>query len=78
MTRFTERWTWRRKAEILTALDNGSVTPADILDLYGISAEELAAWQRDRERHGDRGLRTTQLHYYRPERLRPRPPTKKG
>lgn len=63
-----QRWTIRRKAQVLVDLREGTVTPATLAALHGITAEELAAWRRDFAAHGRRGLRTTRIVAYRRQR----------
>ena len=59
------RWTVRRKAEVVRAVRGGWVPIEEVCELYGISAEELLAWERDLDRHGIPGLRTTRYQIYR-------------
>lgn len=68
VTRFPERWTIRRKQDLLKALDSGITTPAIAAALHDISAEELAAWRRDFASDGIKGLRATRVGYYRRKR----------
>ena len=64
------RWTTLRKAEIIEAIQNGHLTPAQAMGQYGLSEEELAAWTRDYLAHGSAGLRATKLQQYHPSRSR--------
>ena len=59
------RWTVRRKAEVVRAIRGGWVPIEEVCELYGISAEELFAWERDLDRYGIPGLRTTRYQIYR-------------
>ena len=64
----TRRWTIRRKAALLEALQRGALTPEEALQRYALSLEELRAWERDLERYGLYGLRATRLQVYRATR----------
>ena len=64
------RWTPKRKAEIVEAIQNGRLTLAKAMDRHGLSEEELAAWMRDYLTHGLDGLRVTRLQQYHPRRSR--------
>jgi hypothetical protein len=55
----TERWTARRKAEVIAAVQGGLLTVDEACDRYRMSVEELASWMRTEERLGVRGLRVT-------------------
>ena len=65
------RWTTLRKVEIIEALQNGHLTPAQAMGQRGLSEEELAAWTRDYLAHGGAGLRATKLQQYHPRRSKP-------
>ena len=60
-----QRWTPSRKAAVVSAVNAGEVTRAEICRRYQISAEEFLSWQRDYETHGLHGLRSTRLQIYR-------------
>jgi transposase-like protein len=62
---FTTRWTPRKKAAVILAIQNGTVTAEEVCKTCALSAEELAAWRRDYEAHGVPGLRSTRLQIYR-------------
>jgi transposase-like protein len=64
------RWTTMRKAEIIEAIQSGSLTPTEAMCQHGLSEEELAAWMRDYLSHGRAGLRVTKLQQYHPRRPR--------
>ena len=51
------RWTFRRKAEIVAAVQAGTVTATELELRHGISAEELATWITAYDAHGLDGLR---------------------
>ena len=55
----TERWTARRKAEVIAAVQGGLLTVDEACERYRMSVEELASWMRTEERLGVRGLRVT-------------------
>ena len=59
------RWTVRLKAEVVRAVRGGWVPIDEVCRLYGISAEEFVAWERDLDRYGVPGLRTTRYQIYR-------------
>jgi transposase-like protein len=51
------RWTFRRKAEIVAAVQAGTVTATELELRHGISAEELATWIKAYDTYGPDGLR---------------------
>jgi hypothetical protein len=59
------RWTVRLKAELVGAVRGGWVPIDEVCRLYGISADEFVAWERDLDRYGVPGLRTTRYQIYR-------------
>ena len=59
------RWTSRRKAAVILAIRNKALTVWEACERYGLSAEELAAWERDLDQYGTPGLRTTRTGIYR-------------
>lgn len=61
----TRRWTMRRKAAIIEAVHGGWVPIEEICQLYMISVDEFIAWERDLDRFGIQGLRTTRYQIYR-------------
>ena len=61
----TRRWVVRRKAVVVHAVRNGSITLQEACRRYRLSVEEFLAWQRAIERHGIPGLRATRLQIYR-------------
>jgi len=60
-----KRWTPRRKAAVILAIRNKAITVWNACERYGLSAEEIAEWERDLGRYGVPGLRTTRLQIYR-------------
>ena len=61
----TRRWTIRRKAAVLQALQSGALTLDQALERYALSVEEIRAWERQVERHGLHGLRATHVQIFR-------------
>jgi hypothetical protein len=59
------RWRIRRKAALLEALQKGAVSVEKASERYELSVEELRTWERDFERYGVYGLRTTRVQIYR-------------
>ncbi len=59
------RWSPRRKAVLILALDYGLFSLEEACGRFALSAEELAAWRRDVGRHGIPGLRSTRVQIYR-------------
>ncbi len=60
-----QRWTVRRKAAVIEAVRGGWVPIEEVVQLYNLSVDEFLAWERDIDRHGIHGLRTTRLQIYR-------------
>jgi len=60
-----QRWTVRRKATVIQAVRGGWVPIEEVCEMYSISADEFIAWERDVDRYGIYGLRTTRLQIYR-------------
>ena len=54
-----ERWTPRRKAAVIEAVRGGWVPIEEICRLYNLSIDEFLAWERDIDRNGVPGLRST-------------------
>ncbi len=61
----TKRWVSRRKAAVVLATRAGVISREQACERYGVSPEELAAWEMAFDRHGIRGLRVTSLQNYR-------------
>ena len=53
------RWTPRRKAEVVVAVNGDLLTPEEAFRRYSLTAEELTSWEIAFRRSGVRGLRTT-------------------
>ena len=60
-----QRWTVRRKAAVIEAVRGGWVPIEEVIQLYNLSVDEFLAWERDIDRHGVHGLRTTRYQIYR-------------
>ena len=61
----TKRWVVRRKAVVVHAVRNGSISLQEACRRYRLSVEEFLAWQRAIDRYGIPGLRVTRLQIYR-------------
>src|SRR5947208_9997208 len=60
-----QRWTVRRKAIVVEAVRGGWIPIEEVCELYSISVDEFLAWERDLDRYGLHGLRTTRYQIYR-------------
>jgi hypothetical protein len=60
-----QRWTVRRKAAVIEAVRGGWVPIEEVCRLYKLSVDEFLAWERDIDRHGIYGLRSTRYQIYR-------------
>jgi hypothetical protein len=65
----SNRWTVRRKAAVIEAVRGGWVPVEEVCRLYTLSVDELLAWERDIDRFGIHGLRTTRYQIYRDTKL---------
>ncbi len=61
----TRRWVVRRKAEVVAAVNGGLLTIDEVCQIYNLTLEEFASWQRAVERSGMQGLRVTRIQHYR-------------
>ncbi|MFN3582944.1 DUF1153 domain-containing protein [Phenylobacterium sp.] len=61
----TVRWTPRRKAEVVAAVEGALISEAEALDRYALTAEEFASWRGAVQHHGMAGLRATRIQDYR-------------
>ena len=61
----TRRWVVRRKAVVVAAVRNGTLSLQEACRRYNLSVEEFLAWQRSIDRYGVPGLRVTRLQIYR-------------
>jgi len=59
------RWTIRRKAEVVAAVEGGLLSFDEACARYSLSVEELTSWQRAVQRSGMPGLRVTRIQVYR-------------
>ena len=57
----TRRWVASRKAAVVRAVEGGLITREDALKTYGLSGEELDAWQSTVEKHGESALKATSI-----------------
>ena len=60
-----QRWSPRRKAAVIEAVRGGWVPVDEVGRLYNLSVDEFLAWERDIDRNGVPGLRTTRYQIYR-------------
>ena len=58
------RWTPRRKAEVVAAVNGGLLTMVEACARYSLSLEEYVGWQRAADRSGIQGLRITRAQYW--------------
>ena len=65
LPRAGQRWTVQRKAVVVEAVRGGWVPINEVCVLYKISIDEFVAWERDLDRYGVPGLRTTRYQIYR-------------
>ena len=65
LPRSGQRWTVQRKAAVVEAVRGGWVPINELCALYNISVDEFVAWERDLDRYGVHGLRTTRYQSYR-------------
>ena len=61
----SERWTIQRKAAVIKAVRGGWVPIEEVCQLYTLSVDEFLAWERDIDRFGVYGLRSTRYQIYR-------------
>ena len=59
------RWTIRRKAEVVSAVQGSLLTHDEACTRYNLTVEEFSSWQRAVDRSGMQGLRVTRLQHYR-------------
>ena len=60
-----KRWTSGRKASLIAAIRDGTITFDEACRRYGLSTEELLGWQWLLDRYGRGALRATLLMQYR-------------
>lgn len=61
----TVRWVKSRKAAVVRAIREGSLTRESACAMYGLSIEEVASWERLASRYGDNALKATAIKRYR-------------
>ena len=61
----TQRWVFRRKAQVVAAVRSGQLTLDEARERYMLSEEEFLSWEQTIDRHGIRGLRLSHFKYYR-------------
>jgi len=59
------RWVIHRKAQVVAAVQAGTLSLQEVCERYAVSVEEFQGWQRTLQRHGVYGLRTTRSQIYR-------------
>jgi hypothetical protein len=65
-----QRWTARRKAAVIEAVRGGWMPIEEACRVYNISVDEFLAWERDIDRNGVPGLRSTRYQIYRDTDIR--------
>jgi Protein of unknown function (DUF1153) len=60
-----QRWTVRRKAALIEAVRGGWLAIDEACRRYALSVDEFLAWERDMDRNGVHGLRSTRYQIYR-------------
>jgi hypothetical protein len=60
-----QRWTVRRKAALVEAVRGGWLAIDEACQRYNLSVDEFVAWERDLNRYGVHGLRSTRYQIYR-------------
>lgn len=61
----TRRWVMSRKAQVVTAVHNGSLTFEEACERYHLSEEEFKSWISLFDHFGMHGLRATRMQEYR-------------
>lgn len=59
------RWVIRRKAAVVSAVNNGLISQEDACARYSLSVEEFQSWQKAVAKNGMAGLRVTRVQQYR-------------
>ena len=60
-----QRWTAHRKAALIEAVRGGWFPIEEACRLFNLSVEEFLGWERDIDRNGVPGLRSTRYQIYR-------------
>ncbi|WP_425373664.1 DUF1153 domain-containing protein [Lichenihabitans psoromatis] len=58
------RWTARRKAEVVSAIEDGVLSFHEAAARYRLTGEELQGWQTTLKRHGLKALGATRVQKY--------------
>ena len=59
------RWVWRRKAEVVAAVQGGLISLDEACERYALSIEEYLSWEHALSHHGANGLRATHVQDFR-------------
>jgi len=59
------RWVWRRKAEVVAAVQGGLISLDEACERYALSIEEYLSWEHALAHHGVPALRATHVQEYR-------------
>src|SRR5262245_52148478 len=62
----TQRWSIRRKAEVIAAVRGGLLSLEEACSRYALGVEEYLSWEYCIDRYGPAGLRTTRSQFYLP------------
>src|SRR5262245_65865970 len=63
----TQRWSIRRKAEVIAAVRGGMLPLEEACSRYALNIEEYLSWEYCLDRYGPAGLRTTRTQFYVPK-----------
>ncbi len=61
----TRRWVASRKAAVVRAVGAGLVSRAWAIETYGLSEDEMTAWELAVSTHGEDALKATRVQQYR-------------
>jgi len=61
----TKRWVVSRKAQVVRAVEDGTITLDQACERYSLSHEEFSNWRDLIKSHGTRALRATRIQDYR-------------
>lgn len=59
------RWTAQRKIDLMNDIAAGEITRLAAFTRYGVTDDELHAWERQWAAHGTEGLKATKLQEHR-------------
>ena len=65
-----QRWKVRRKAALIEVVRGGWLAIDEACRRYALSVDEFVAWERDLDRYGVHGLRSTRYQIYRDTQAR--------